>query len=79
MKILRICIFIVEITVKNQKGKCAFGHKVGERILFDGMAVKEDLCYSALTVLLPKVLCDEVRCEFSVDSRQGHNLERLSR
>jgi hypothetical protein len=27
MKILRICIFMVEITVKNQKGKCAFGHK----------------------------------------------------
>ena len=46
---------IVEVTVKNQKGKCAFGHKVGDKIVFDGKTVKGSICYSALMVLLPKV------------------------
>lgn len=46
---------IVEVTVKNQKGKCAFGHKVGDKIVFDGKTVKGNICYSALMVLLPKV------------------------
>jgi uncharacterized repeat protein (TIGR04076 family) len=45
---------IVEVTVKSQSGKCGFGHKVGDRTVFDG-SIKGDICYSALTVLLPKV------------------------
>jgi uncharacterized repeat protein (TIGR04076 family) len=45
----------VEVTVVSQKGKCVFGHKVGEKIVFDGRSVKGDICYSALMVLLPKV------------------------
>jgi len=45
----------VEVTVKGQRGKCFFGHKVGDKILFDGRSVKGDVCYSALMVLLPKV------------------------
>jgi uncharacterized repeat protein (TIGR04076 family) len=45
----------VEVTVRSQKGKCVFGHKVGDKIVFDGRSVKGDICYSALTVLLPKV------------------------
>jgi len=46
---------VVEVAVVSQKGKCAFGHKVGDKIVFDGRSVKGDICYSALTVLLPKV------------------------
>lgn len=46
---------IVEVRVKSQEGKCVFGHKVGDKIIFDGRCVKGDICYSALTVLLPKV------------------------
>jgi len=46
---------VVEVAVISQKGKCAFGHKVGDKIVFDGRSVKGDICYSALTVLLPKV------------------------
>jgi len=46
---------IVEVTVKSQKGKCGFGHKVGDKIVFDGKTVKGNICYSALTVLLPKI------------------------
>lgn len=45
----------VEATVKSQKGKCVFGYKVGDKVVFDGRPVKGDICYSALTVLLPKV------------------------
>ena len=43
------------VTVKKQEGKCAFGHKVGDKIVFDGKSVKGNICYSALMVLLPKV------------------------
>jgi uncharacterized repeat protein (TIGR04076 family) len=46
---------VVEAVVKSQKGKCVFGHKVGDKIIFDGRTVKGDICYSALMVLLPKV------------------------
>ncbi|MEM3641095.1 MAG: TIGR04076 family protein [Candidatus Bathyarchaeia archaeon] len=46
---------LVEVTVKSQKGKCNFGHKVGDKIVFDGKSVKGDICYAALLVLLPKV------------------------
>jgi uncharacterized repeat protein (TIGR04076 family) len=45
----------VEVTVKSQKGKCAFGHKIGDKIVFDGKSVKGNVCYSALMVLFPKV------------------------
>ena len=45
----------VEVTVISRKGKCAFGHRVGDKVVFDGRSVKGDICYSALTVLLPKV------------------------
>jgi len=47
--------FVIEVTVKSQKGKCAFGHKVGDKVIFDGKAVKGNICYSALMVLLPKI------------------------
>jgi uncharacterized repeat protein (TIGR04076 family) len=46
---------VVEVTVRSQKGNCAFGHRVGDKIVFDGKSVRGDICYSALMVLLPKV------------------------
>lgn len=55
---------IVEVTVKSQKGTCAFGHKVGDRIVFDGKSIKGDICYSALMVLLPKVYAMLYGAEF---------------
>ena len=47
--------FTIEVVVKSQKGKCAFGHKVGDEIVFDGKSVRGNICYSALMVLLPKI------------------------
>ncbi len=55
---------VVEVTVKSQRGKCAFGHKVGDKIVFDGKSVKGDVCYSALMVLLPKVYAMRYGSEF---------------
>jgi len=55
---------VVEVTVKSQKGKCAFGHRVGDKILFDGKSVKGEICYSALMVLLPKVYAMRYGVEF---------------
>ena len=56
--------YIVEVTVKSQKGTCAFGHKVGDKIIFDGKSIKGDICYSALIVLLPKVYAMRYGAEF---------------
>ena len=54
----------IEVTVKSQKGKCAFGHKVGDKIVFDGRSVDGDICYSALMVLLPKIYATRYGVEF---------------
>jgi uncharacterized repeat protein (TIGR04076 family) len=55
---------IIEVKVKTVKGKCAFGHKVGDKIIFDGKSVKGDICYSALMVVLPKVYAMRYGAEF---------------
>lgn len=55
-------VYVVEVTVKSQK--CAFGHKIGDRIVFNGRSVKGDICYSALMVLLPKVYAMRFGAEF---------------
>jgi uncharacterized repeat protein (TIGR04076 family) len=55
---------MVEVIVKSVKGKCAFGHKVGDKIVFDGKSVKGDICYSALMVVLPKVYAMRYSAEF---------------
>jgi uncharacterized repeat protein (TIGR04076 family) len=54
----------VEVTVRSQNGKCASGHKVGDKIIFDGKSVKGNVCYSALMVLLPKVYAMRYGVEF---------------
>jgi len=54
----------VEVTVKSQEGKCAFGHRPGDRIFFDGRSVRGEICYSALVVLLPKVFAMRYGVEF---------------
>jgi uncharacterized repeat protein (TIGR04076 family) len=54
----------IEVAVKSQKGKCVFGHKVGDKIVFDGKTVKGNICYSALMVLLPKVYAMRYAAEF---------------
>lgn len=54
----------IEVSVKSQKGKCSFGHKAGDKVIFDGKSVKGQICYSALIVLLPKVFAMLYGAEF---------------
>ena len=54
----------VEVKVKSVKGKCDFGHKVGDIIRFDGKTIKGNICYSALMVLLPKIYSMRYGAEF---------------
>ena len=54
----------VEVIVKSRKGTCAFGHEVGDKIVFDGKSIRGDICYSALLVLLPKVYAMRYSAEF---------------
>jgi len=61
----------VEVSVKSQEGKCAFGHKIGDKIIFDGKSVKGNVCYSALMVLLPKVYAMRFGAEFPWSKDKG--------
>lgn len=55
----------VEVTVKSQKGKCDFGHKVGDKIVFyDGKSIKGNICYSAMMIILPTVYALAYGAEF---------------
>jgi uncharacterized repeat protein (TIGR04076 family) len=41
--------------VVSQKGTCSFGHKVGDKVVFDGERIQGRICISALYSFLPKV------------------------
>ncbi|MGB9740899.1 MAG: hypothetical protein ACP5IM_05800 [Candidatus Bathyarchaeia archaeon] len=49
----------IEVKVVSQNGKCAFGHKVGDKIVFDGKSVRGDICCSASWFCCPRFTpCD---------------------
>jgi len=56
--------YTVEVTVNSQKGTCSFGHRIGDKIVFNGKSVRGTICYSALMVLLPKVYAMRYGAEF---------------
>jgi uncharacterized repeat protein (TIGR04076 family) len=56
---------IIEVSVKSQTGPCAFGHRVGDKIVFDGTSVRGAICHSALMMLLPKVYAMRHGAEFA--------------
>ena len=43
----------IEVTCVGQKGKCFFGHKPGDKIVFDGRSLKGEICPSALNTIWP--------------------------
>lgn len=67
----------VEVTVVSQKGKCAFGHKVGDKIVFDGRSVKGDVCYGALLGILPRVYALRFGAEFPFAKMSSGDSEAL--
>ena len=50
--------------VKSVKGECAFNHKPGDEIVFDGETIKGRICLSALYSFLPKVFALRYGAEF---------------
>ena len=56
--------FDIEVTVTEVKRKCAFGYKVGDKIIFDGKKIKGDTCYSALMTIFPKAYAMRYGAEF---------------
>ncbi|HUW47753.1 MAG TPA: TIGR04076 family protein [Patescibacteria group bacterium] len=55
---------VIEVTVKSQKGKCVFGHRAGDKIVFNGRTVEGPICLSALSVLMPKIYAMRFGAEF---------------
>ena len=51
-------------TVQSAKGHCDFGHRVGERVVFDGETVQGRVCLHALYSFLPKVFAMRFGAEF---------------
>nr|MDO8099132.1 TIGR04076 family protein [Candidatus Njordarchaeota archaeon] len=47
--------FTVEATVKEIRGKCSLGYKVGDRIVFDGIHIRGKVCPSALATIVPTI------------------------
>ena len=52
----------VEVKVRSQKGKCVFGHEVGDVIAFDGRTIEGPICFSALSVLMPRAHVGHCAC-----------------
>ncbi len=45
----------IEATVIRQEGTCAFHHKVGDRVVFDGTGIQGRICWSALYSMISKI------------------------
>jgi len=54
----------VVVTVLSVRGRCSFGHRVGDQIVFDGETVSGRVCLSALYSFLPKVFAMRYGADF---------------
>ena len=53
----------VQVKVKSAKGKCGFGHKVGDIIRFD-RGIQGEICYTALLIIHPHLYAMRYGAEF---------------
>jgi len=56
--------FTIVARVIRQEGHCAFGHQVGDEVVFDGQTVQGKICLHALYSFLPKVFAMRYGAEF---------------
>ncbi|MFO7915228.1 MAG: TIGR04076 family protein [Candidatus Krumholzibacteriales bacterium] len=56
--------FTVVAEVVSRKGECAAGHRVGDRVVFDGLNIDGPVCLHALYSFLPKVFAMRYGAEF---------------
>lgn len=54
----------VEAKVISQKGICALGHKVGDKIIFTETGVEGKICIHALYSMLPAVFAMMFEAQF---------------
>jgi uncharacterized repeat protein (TIGR04076 family) len=54
----------IEVTVVSITGKCSFGHKVGDKIYFDGKKIRGDICLHGLQVILPTIIALQYGADF---------------
>ena len=59
--------FTVTATVKEIKGKCEVGHRVGDKVVFDGLSVKGKVCSGALATVMPTLYAFMWGAEFPWD------------
>lgn len=57
----------LEITVKKIRGSCDFGHKVGDKIYYDGKTLRGEICPSALAAIMPTIYAMAWGAEFPWD------------
>lgn len=56
--------YLVTAKVISQQGTCAFGHKAGDEVIFDGETVQGRICLHALYSFLPKVFAMRYGADF---------------
>jgi len=56
--------FTIVARVIQQEGHCAFGHQVGDEVVFDGQTVQGKICLHALYSFLPKVFAMRYGADF---------------
>jgi uncharacterized repeat protein (TIGR04076 family) len=56
--------FEIVARVLSVGGTCAFGHKVGDEIIFDGETIQGRICLHALYSFLPKVFAMRYGADF---------------
>lgn len=54
----------IVVEVISQKGDCAAGHKVGDKIIFEDEEMKGRLCHSAMYSILPKIFAMKYEANF---------------
>jgi len=56
--------FTIVARVIRQEGHCAFGHQVGDQVVFDGQTVQGKICLHAMYRFLPKVFAMRYGADF---------------
>ena len=54
----------IVVEVLTQKGHCAAGHKVGDKIIFENDEIKGKLCITALYSMIAKIFAMKYGADF---------------
>jgi uncharacterized repeat protein (TIGR04076 family) len=54
----------IDARVVSIAGRCSFGHKVGDKIQFDGKNIRGDICLHGLQAILPTIIALQYGADF---------------